>query len=89
MRSPDSDAQRAEGRPTCVCWGMFRKLLSRDPMLTNLLGAGEPDVEYAEEGGRGGEERDRKREREDSQTAHTHKKNNVCTRTYTNTVSRC
>lgn len=33
---------------TCVCWGMFRKLLSRDPMLTNLLGAVEPGVEYAE-----------------------------------------
>lgn len=29
----------------CVCCGMFRKLLSRDPMLTNLLGAGAPDVE--------------------------------------------
>lgn len=27
---------------------MFRKLLSRDPMLTNLLGAVEPGVEYAE-----------------------------------------
>lgn len=32
---------------TCVCWGMFRKLLSRDPMLTNLLGVVEPGVEYA------------------------------------------
>lgn len=27
---------------------MFRKLLSRDPMPTNLLGAVEPGVEYAE-----------------------------------------
>ncbi len=35
-------------RITCVCWGMFRKLLSRDPMLTNLLGAVEPGEEYAE-----------------------------------------
>lgn len=32
---------------TCVCWGIFRKLLSRDPMLTNLLGVVEPGVEYA------------------------------------------
>lgn len=31
----------------CVCCGMFRKLLSRDPMPTNLLGAVAPGVEYA------------------------------------------
>lgn len=35
--------------PTCVCCGMFRKLLSRDPMPTNLLGAVAPGVEYAGE----------------------------------------
>ncbi len=35
--------------PTCVCCGMFRKLLSRDPMPTNLLGAVAPGVEYARE----------------------------------------
>lgn len=34
---------------TCVCCGMFRKLLSRDPMPTNLLGAVAPGVEYATE----------------------------------------
>lgn len=47
---------------TCVCWGMFRKLLSRDPMLTNLLGAVEPGVEYAE------------REREEEETKNINKK---------------
>lgn len=84
------------GGPTCVCWGMFRKLLSRDPMLTNLLGAVGPGVEYAEE--RRGREGDRKRgtertrEREDIQTAHTHtrgKKNKHCIHTHTQILPRC
>lgn len=43
-----SDMRWISPRPcTCVCCGMFRKLLSRDPMPTNLLGVVAPGVEYA------------------------------------------
>lgn len=47
LRRTETTCRYIYQTPTCVCCGMFRKLLSRDPMPTNLLGAVAPGVEYA------------------------------------------